>query len=66
MMCNVQKVKQRMEISVPSNRGKENDIVRDRGVNEGNREMLVKGNDLAFIGWMISSGKHLWCHDYCE
>lgn len=64
MMCNVQKVKQRMEISVPSNRGKENDIVRDRGVNEGNREMLVKGNDLAFIGW-ISSGEHLWRHDYC-
>lgn len=48
-MCNVQKVKQRMEIFVPSNRGKGNDIVRDRGVNEGNRKMLVKGNDLAFI-----------------
>lgn len=62
-MCNVQKVKQKMETSVPSNRGKGNDIVRDRGVNEGNREMLVKGNDLAFIGW-ISSGDHLWRH-YC-
>lgn len=48
-MCNVQKVKQKVETSVPSNRGKGNDIVRDRGVNEGNRKMLVKGNDLAFI-----------------
>lgn len=36
--------------------GRGNDIV--RGVGEGNREMLVKGNDLAFIGW-VSSGDNL-------